>query len=168
MSRPRLTTARLVLEPLTWDHLEDLVALDADAEVMRHLSGRAMTREEVVDEWMPRRTRTEHDARALGYWVGRADGRFAGWWMLVPDDHRPDTAELGYRLPRDAWGQGYATEGAAAVLAHGFGVAGLTSVWADPLEVNAGSVGVLHKLGFRETGRHDGELRLELHRTPVE
>jgi len=160
--RPRLTTARLTLEPLTGDHLEDLVALDGDAEVMRHLSGRPMTRTEVVEEWLPRRTRSEHDARRLGYWVGHTEERFVGWWMLVPDERHPEAAELGYRLVRDAWGRGYATEGASALLAHGFGVVGLARVWAEPREANLASIGVLRKLGFSEILRREGEVRLEL------
>ena len=51
--RPVLTTARLRLEPLTAEHAEHLVALDGDAEVMRYLTGRARSREEVLEEWLP-------------------------------------------------------------------------------------------------------------------
>jgi RimJ/RimL family protein N-acetyltransferase len=148
VTRPTLTTERLRLEPLTTEHLEDLVALDADPEVLRFVFGRALTRDEVVEVWLPRRTDPVADARALGYWVGLADGAFIGWWSLAYDASRPDTAELGYRLRREAWGRGYATEGAAALLAHAFGAVGLGSVWAEAMVVNDGSRRVLTKLGL--------------------
>ena len=35
MSRPTLTGERVVLTPMSWDHLEDLCALDADPEVIK-------------------------------------------------------------------------------------------------------------------------------------
>ncbi|WP_435768513.1 GNAT family N-acetyltransferase [Nocardioides sp. SYSU DS0651] len=149
MTRPLLTTARLRLEPLTAEqHTDALVELDADPEVLRFVFGRALTREEVVREWMPRRTSAEADARGLGYWVGLADGRFVGWWCLAYDAGRPDAAELGYRLRRDAWGRGYATEGARALLHHAFGTVGLSTVWAEAMAANAGSRNALTKLGF--------------------
>ncbi|WP_222847603.1 GNAT family N-acetyltransferase [Nocardioides dongxiaopingii] len=155
LTRPTLRTARIVLEPLTLEHTDLLVGLDSDPEVLRHIWGRALSREEVVGTWMARRTRPDADARALGYWVGHdatdEPGRFLGWWSLGVDDD-PTTAELGYRLRRDAWGRGYATEGARALLAHAFDTVGLASVWAETMAVNAGSRGVLEKLGLTHVG----------------
>lgn len=149
LTRPVLTTDRLRLEPLTHDHTELLVELDSDPEVMRFLLGRASTREESL-AWMPRRTRPEADARGIGYWVGLdAEGTFLGWWCLAVDDDDPDTAELGYRLRREAWRRGYATEGSRALLAHAFETVGLPSVWAETMAVNVGSRGVMEKLGLR-------------------
>ena len=149
LTRPVLTTRRLRLEPLTVDHIEDLVDLDSDPEVLRFIFGRALTREEVLGTWMPRRLSPEADARGLGFWVGHAEDRFVGWWCLAFDPALPDTAELGYRLRRDAWGRGYATEGARALLDHAFTTIGLPRVWAETMAVNAGSRNVMAKLGMR-------------------
>jgi len=146
--RPRLATERLRLEPLTRDHTELLVELDSDAEVLRFVFGRALAREEVVDEHLPRRLRPEGPPRGLGYWAGFEEGRFVGWWCLDVDDADDRTAELGYRLRRDAWGRGLATEGSRALLDHAFGTLGLPSVWAVTMAVNAGSRGVMTKLGM--------------------
>ncbi|MBF4162429.1 GNAT family N-acetyltransferase [Nocardioides sp. CBS4Y-1] len=143
-----MATQRLRLEPLTREHLEDLVALDADPEVLRHIWGRALTRDEVVERWLPVRTRPDADARGLGYWAGRdLAGEFLGWWCLALDDD-PTTAELGYRLHRAAWGRGYATEGSRALLEHAFATLGLASVWAETMAVNARSRAVMEKLGL--------------------
>lgn len=149
--RPTLHTERIRLEPLTLEHTELLVELDSDAEVLRFVFGRALTRDEVVGTWLAQRTRVDADARGIGYWVGFdvTSEAFLGWWSLNVDDDDPDAAELGYRLRRDAWGRGYATEGARALLSHGFDTVGLERVWAETMAVNAGSRAVLEKVGLR-------------------
>ncbi len=116
LSRPVLTTERLRLEPLTAEHTDLLVELDSDPEVLRHIFGRALPREEVVSTWMPLRVRPDADARGLGYWVGYAGHEWLGWWCLSLDDEDPEAAELGYRLRRTAWGRGYAREGVGPTL----------------------------------------------------
>lgn len=132
---------------MTWDHLEDLVALDADPEVMRFL-GPPRTRAEVIER-MPERLSPSDDALGLGFWVGLEGRRFCGWWALAMV--RPETAELGYRLSRDAWGRGLATEGSAALIDHGFSIPGVERIIAETMVVNAGSRAVMAKLGMRHT-----------------
>ncbi len=164
--RPTLTTERLRLEPLTHEDTDRLVELDADPEVMRFVSGRGLTRAEVVDTWMHKRTRSDADARGIGYWVGQSSssGEFMGWWCLGVDDADPGAAELGYRLRRTAWGQGYATEGSLALLEHGFGTIGLTRIWADTRPANTGSQRVLEKCGLSLVGTEDDRLAYEITR----
>ncbi len=79
----------------------------------------------MLDEWLPALTREAGPGGVLGYWAGFRGDEFAGWWALNPDPDDERQAELGYRLRRDQWGQGLATEGALALLAHGFETAGL-------------------------------------------
>ena len=176
--RPTLDTERIRLEPLTAAHTDLLVELDSDPEVLRYIFGRALTRAEVVEQHLPRRLRPEGPPRGLGYWAGfsRADASFLGWWALAVDDEDPATAELGYRLRRDAWGRGYATEGSRALLDHAFRTLGLPVVWATTMAVNAGSRGVMTKLGMAHVrtdveewddplpGAELGEVRYEITR----
>ena len=81
----------------------------------------------------------------------RDDGRFVGGCGLfpVPDG---DDIEIAYRLPVDCWGQGYATEMAGAVLAHGFGTLGLARIVGLTWPENVASQRVLRKIGMREHG----------------
>lgn len=132
-----------------WEHLDDLTALDADPEVMRFL-GRPRTRAE-VEERMIERLDPSQDALGLGFWVGHegAEQSFVGWWCLSLEG--PGLAEVGWRLTRAAWGRGLATEGARSLLAHGFGTVGLERIMAETMSVNAGSRGVMNKLGMRHT-----------------
>lgn len=152
--RPSLTTERIDLVPMTIEHLPLLVALDGDAEVLRFILGRARTEDEARDFWAPVCRDREADAVGLGWWVGRrrSDGALLGWWDLSPDrpvPGRPVRAEAGWRLERRHWGQGLATEGARALLAHGFAAVGLRTVWAETMAVNLPSRAVMTKLGMR-------------------
>ncbi len=143
MTRPTLVTARLRLCPLTDDLAPDLVALNADPEVMRYVSGEPETEEQTLaalPDWVA-------DQDGLGFWAGFEDDTFVGVWCLCRDDD-PGVAELAYRLPRSAWGRGLATEGAEALLTHGFTDAGLDRVTADTMAANLASRAVLERLGL--------------------
>lgn len=139
MIRP-LATDRLRLAPTTPAHLPFLVRLDSDPEVLRHILGRARTEQEATEFWAPQLPGP--------MWVGSVDDEPVGWWALWPREG--GTAELGYRLARRWWRQGLAVEGARAVLAEGFGDASLQVVRAETMVVNAGSRGVMRRLGMRE------------------
>jgi hypothetical protein len=71
---------------------------------------------------------------------------------LLRVNHEHSRGELGYDLARRWWGQGLATEAAAAVVAYGFAVMELHRIEAGVLPGNDASVRVLQKLGFRNEG----------------
>jgi RimJ/RimL family protein N-acetyltransferase len=86
----------------------------------------------------------------LGYWAAeeRASGTFLGWFHLRPDRMDPDEQELGYRLARAAWGRGFATEGARAVVSHGFDAVHTDKISARTLARNFASQRVMQKCGL--------------------
>jgi RimJ/RimL family protein N-acetyltransferase len=65
---------------------------------------------------------------------------------------RSGEIELGYRLRPDAWGHGFATEGAAALLADALSRPDVTRVYAHALDSNAASLRVMEKIGMRYAG----------------
>lgn len=135
-----LRTDRLRLAPTTPEDLPFLVELDSDPEVLRHILGRGRTAQEARDYWAPQLPGP--------MWVGHVDDEPVGWWALWPREG--GVAELGYRLARRWWRQGLAVEGARAVLDDGFADPGLDVVRAETMVVNAGSRGVMRRLGMRE------------------
>jgi RimJ/RimL family protein N-acetyltransferase len=71
--------------------------------------------------------------------------------------------EVGYRLLPEAWGRGYATEGARALVAHGFDVLGLYRIIGLAHPDNIASQRVLHNAGLRDAGwgrYYERDLRL--------
>jgi RimJ/RimL family protein N-acetyltransferase len=89
----------------------------------------------------------------LGKWCAgeRASGRFIGWFSL---NYVPKTVEVevGYRLLPHAWGRGFATEGARALVSHGFETLGLYRIIGLTHPDNAASQRVLQKAGLRDAG----------------
>jgi RimJ/RimL family protein N-acetyltransferase len=87
----------------------------------------------------------------LGYWaaIERSSGEFLGWFGLARENPDSDDAELGYRLRRRVWGQGYATEGARALVRACFTELGVRRVFAYTMAVNLASRRVMEKAGLR-------------------
>ena len=151
MTLPHLTTSRLGLRPVTDDHLDLLVGLNSEPEVMRFLLGRGATTDETAVEWSRRRGRQSDEARGLGYWIGFEGSEFVGWWSASSFADDPTLSGVGYRLRRAAWGRGLATEGARAMVARAFAVPEVRRVAASTMAVNAPSRRVLVNLGLRHT-----------------
>ncbi len=165
MSQPVLRTDRLLLVPLADRHLELEVRLDADAEVLRYITGRARSRAEVVASHAER-TAAAVPVDGLGYWTAfgsddavrgstppasEDDGEFVGLMMLPPADDPADpaVAELGYRIVRRHWRKGLASEASRALLRHAFDTVGQRRVIARTMAVNTGSRGVMEAVGMR-------------------
>ncbi|MDB5452418.1 MAG: N-acetyltransferase [Caulobacteraceae bacterium] len=144
---PILETDRLILRAPSSEDLEAWVAFSADAETMRFLGGvqaRSMAWRglcAMTGAWQIRGfAMFSLIEKATGRWVGRL-----GPWQ--PEDW-PGT-EVGWGIVRDAWGKGYAPEGAAAAIAYAFDVLGWDEVvhCIDP--ANTASQAVARKLGSR-------------------
>jgi RimJ/RimL family protein N-acetyltransferase len=87
-----------------------------------------------------------------GFWAAdeRTRSAFVGWFHLRPGPVDPrDEPELGYRLVRQVWGQGLATEGARALIDVAFRELGARRVYATTMSINAGSRRVMEKVGMR-------------------
>jgi RimJ/RimL family protein N-acetyltransferase len=150
-----LKTERLLLRAFRPDDWPDVHAYGSDPEVVRFMDWGPNTIEES----------RHHTNRAAAtgavtpqlrfpYAVERtADRRVIGSVELSMTslDHR--RAEMGYVLASGAWGQGYATEAAAALVAYGFGPLDLHRIAATCDPDNIGSARVLEKLGMTYEGR---------------
>jgi RimJ/RimL family protein N-acetyltransferase len=78
--------------------------------------------------------------------VETRSGAFVGWFSLR--HVREGAGELGFRLRREAWGRGLASEGASAVVAIGFADKHLLRIVATTMAVNRASRRVMEKTGL--------------------
>ena len=83
----------------------------------------------------------------MGLWAVEADGEFIGFVGLNEPRFRPGV-EIGWRLAREAWGHGYATEAARAVLAFAFDELGLAEVISFTSTTNVRSQRVMERIGM--------------------
>jgi len=146
-------TERLLLRPLTLDHVDDYHRVYGDPRTWEHQpSGRHTSRGESARAI--ERSMESHRAYGFGHCAvvlrepvdGLAAGTFlgsAGAAMLGVD-----AWNLGYRFAPEAWGHGFATEAAAVALAAARATRPETPVTARVLAVNPASVRVLERLGL--------------------
>jgi RimJ/RimL family protein N-acetyltransferase len=164
---PVLQTARLTLRPFRAGDADAQAAMMGDAEVMRHLGGTPLARE---DSW--RKLLGGHAMWSLlgfGYWAVERRGGGGMIGQIGFADFQRDVApsiggipEMGWLFASEAAGQGYATEAAAA------GLAWIDEALRPPETVaiidndNAASIRVAEKSGFaeRESAVYRGEALL--------
>ncbi|GHB50939.1 N-acetyltransferase [Streptomyces viridiviolaceus] len=163
-----LHTDRLTLRRWRDSDLGPWAVMNADPEVREHL-GDLLTREQ--SDASVARFQADFDRRGYGWWAVevRATGKFIGFAGLDDvDDGMPFTGvEVGWRLARSAWGQGYATEAALAVLAYGFDTLEVPEILAVTTATNLRSQAVMRRIGmtrdpaedFDDPGVPEGPLR---------
>jgi [ribosomal protein S5]-alanine N-acetyltransferase len=142
-----LRTERLVLRPVTAGDHAALLAHWTQPDVRRFLfDGAALSAAEVA-ETIEESIR-DFAARGFGIWLielGSAAG-LVGTAGLRPLEE--SGLEIFYSLAPGAWGHGYATEAARAVVEYGLGPLALPEVLAEVDEGNAASVAVVKRLGM--------------------
>jgi [ribosomal protein S5]-alanine N-acetyltransferase len=150
---PTLHTARLRLRPFTDADAGALFALQSNADVLRYWDSPPWTDRARADRFIAVCREMEQEGTGARLAMDLAsDGAFIGWCTLARwnPDHR--SASMGYCLEQAAWGHGYATEAAHAVLQRAFDTLDLNRVQAEADTRNAASARVLEKLGFVREG----------------
>jgi len=136
-----IETARLRLRAFVPEDRDHLLALNADPAVREFLDMPEPTTPEHEDDFLDHvMTKFSGDR---GFWAAEENGRFIGWFHLRPARDTGE-CELGYRLRKDAWGRGLATEGSRALV----DLAG-ERVIARTMIVNLRSRSVMEKLGMK-------------------
>jgi len=148
-----LSTERLVLRPVTTDDHAALLAHWTQPDVRRFLfDGAALSAAEVTETIGE--SVADFAARGYGIWLIElgSGAALAGSAPLVGTAGLRPLEESGleifYSLAPGAWGRGYATEAARAVMEYGLGPLGLPEVLAEVDEGNIASVAVVKRLGM--------------------
>jgi RimJ/RimL family protein N-acetyltransferase len=131
-------------------------ALHADPEVMRDAGGPLdRSRSDAkFDRYV-----AAFERYGFSRWaIASHDGGFLGYTGIMPSrpDHPlGDHVDIGWRLVRRAWGQGYATEAATAALRDAFARCGVAEVIAFTTADNPRSQAVMARLGLRRDPARD-------------
>ena len=143
-------TQRLILRDWQSSDLELFAQMNADAEVMKYFPA-SLSRQE--SDQLVERIKDHHQIHGFGLWAveERSTGSFIGFVGLnVPSfqAHFTPTVEVGWRLARPFWGQGYATEGARKTISYGFEIIGLSEIVSFTSQLNLRSIAVMKRLGM--------------------
>jgi RimJ/RimL family protein N-acetyltransferase len=144
----RLQTQRLILRDWQDTDLDPFAKMNADPEVMTYFPA-LLSRQE--SDSLVQRINVHHQAYGFGLWAVETTGSFIGFIGLnVPSfqAHFTPAVEIGWRLAREFWGQGFATEGAREVLQYGFETIGLREIVSFTSSLNLKSIAVMKRLGM--------------------
>jgi RimJ/RimL family protein N-acetyltransferase len=150
---PTLHTAGLSLRPFTDADADALFALHSDAHVLRYWDSPPWADTARAEQFLATcRQLAEEGSGARTAVDRRDDGTFLGWVGVSRWNPDYRSASLGYCFNEDAWGHGYATEAARALLQWALDTLDLNRLQAEVDTRNAASARVLEKLGFVREG----------------
>ena len=145
-----LNTDRLLLRQWRDADRDPWAALCADSEVMQFLSSNRdrATSDTAIDRW-----RSRIDAQGWSFWAVeiKSTSEFIGMAGLqVPAEPHPclPCTEIGWRLARAYWGQGYASEAATRILSFAFTDLKVHEVVASTAVGNKRSSAVMQRIGM--------------------
>jgi len=148
----QLETERLLLRQWRLDDFDTYEKMCADEEIMRYIGGKAFSR---IEAW-------RHMAYLVGHWelLGyghfaveeKASGRFIGRIGFLNPGGWPGF-EIGWTLAREAWGKGFAIEGARRALDFAFKELDKPHVISLIHPENKASIRVAERLGEKVEGK---------------
>jgi RimJ/RimL family protein N-acetyltransferase len=149
---PIIHTSRLVLEPMALSDLDWFSEMRSDPDVMKYIGANGPLTREQSKEKLDRYLACWAE-RGMGMFGVRERGRTSpvGWGGLQPLAETGEI-EVGYAFAKPAWGRGFATETATAVVRWGFEELGLERIVAVAYADNTASRRVMDKLGMRFEG----------------
>lgn len=154
---PKIGTERLILREWRESDCEPFARMNCDPAVMEHFPA-LLSREE--SDALVDRAEAHLQQHGFGPWAAelRETQEFIGYVSLfIPQFEAAFTpcVEIGWRLARKHWGEGLATEGARALVRHGFEILKLPEVVSFTVPGNLRSVRVMEKLGMSRNPTED-------------
>ena len=151
----RIQTGRLIIRPPVSSDFETFWSMSNDAEAKRFTGGVTPLSREEYQAQHEQGCRT-FDASDAGNCVFSVEEKRAGrciGYCGFEYSARLGGIELAYGFEKSAWGQGFASEAAEAVLLYGFEALRLDAVIAAVNPENVASERILIKIGMRKTGQ---------------
>ncbi len=152
-----ITTGRLIMRRWKDEDRAPFAELNADPQTLVFFPS-TLTRQE--SDALVDRIEARLELHGYGLWAleVRQTGQFIGFTGLAPlpaDVPHGGGMEIGWRLARHAWHQGYATEAARAARDVAFGGVGLPELWSMTAVLNTPSQAVMRRIGMTEVVRFE-------------
>lgn len=153
-----LTTERLILRRWRESDREPFAALNADPAVCEFFPVEAFSREQ--SDALIERLEEHFETYGYSCWAVEVKGGpslvgLVGLAVPTFEAHFTPCVEIGWRLARSAWGQGYASEAAREVLRYSFEDADLDGLVSMTSVLNHRSQAVMERIGFQRDPTED-------------
>ena len=169
-----ITTQRLTMRLLNEDDRDVVFALRSDERVLRNTGVKLCQKIEEADAWINKIKDDMENEQCL-IWTGFISSNMHPILSICFWNYSEDkkTAELGYTVLPDHWGQGYISEAIAGVVKFGFEHCKFTEIYAYPRTENIASCRVLEKAAFelvekKVTESYDGNFLTSIYRKTIE
>jgi len=154
---PKIGTERLILRKWREGDREPFARMNCDPVVMEHFPA-LLSRQE--SDALVDRAEAHLEQHGYGPWAAelRESQEFIGYvGLVIPGFEASFTpcVEIGWRLAKEHWGKGLATEGARALVHHGFEVQRLLELVSFTVPANLRSMRVMQKLGMTHDPHED-------------
>ncbi|PPA70662.1 GNAT family N-acetyltransferase [Jeotgalibacillus proteolyticus] len=149
-----IETERLLLRSWKEEDLKPFRLMNEDKEVMRYFP-KSLSKKET--DLFYQVIAAEFGETGFGLYAAEEKETkefigFIGFHRAVFSADFTPCIEIGWRLKKDAWGKGYATEGASACLNYGFNELGFRDIYSFTARVNEPSINVMKKIGMTFQG----------------
>jgi [ribosomal protein S5]-alanine N-acetyltransferase len=153
LSAPTLHTTRLELRPFNNSDASALFAMHSSAFVLRYWDSPPWSERGRAEQFIAACRQIAEEGTGTRLAVDRiSDGAFLGWCSLTRWNPDYRSASMGYCFDDAAWGHGYATEAARALLQWAVDTLEINRVQSETDTRNGASARVLEKLGFVREG----------------
>jgi RimJ/RimL family protein N-acetyltransferase len=157
MSKIFIETPRLILRQWTETDYQPYIELNQDKDIMEFFPNVSTAVETLaqIDRFM---TRIEQNGYGFFAVERKDNGQFIGFTGLSQpgfESHFTPCVEIGWRLSKANWNQGFATEAASACLEYGFNKLGLDEIYSFTSVRNKRSERVMIKIGMKKEGVFD-------------
>ncbi len=158
-----IETERLIIREIVFTDIDVMFELHSDPEVHRYLGNNIITNREKIEETIEF-LRQQYNDFGVGRWamIEKKTNEFIGWtgleFVTKEINKHKNFYDLGYRLLKRFWGQGFATESAVASVNYAFNRLKAMEIYAMADIENEGSNKILKNVGlkFIETFDHEG------------
>lgn len=151
-----LETQRLYLREMTPEDAENLYRLNLDWENIKYTGDKPFESIEEAKQFLE--NYTPYNVYGFGRWavIDKVTEVFLGWCGLkyTPES---DEYDIGFRLFKEHWNKGIASEAAQACIDYGISRLGLTRIIGRAMSENIGSIRVLEKIGLKYLQEYDFE-----------
>lgn len=147
-------TERLIIREIVSTDIDAMFELHSDSEVHRYLGNKTITNQEKITEIIGF-LKQQYIDFGVGRWamIDKKTNEFIGWtgleFVTKETNNHKNFYDLGYRLLKRFWGQGFATESAFASVDYAFNKLNATEIYAMADTQNEGSIKILKKVGLK-------------------